>query len=63
MKHVLFEDKDDDLPKYICDSNGQVALAMCKICGGVECALPTNCPGRELTAEEFDLICNQELNF
>ena len=63
MKHDLYKDGDDNIPYDITDRNGDVVLALCKVCGGVECALPTNCPGRKLTSEELDLICNGELDF
>ncbi len=63
MKHNLYKTKDADRPYSICDSNGEVVLALCRICGGAECSLPTSCPGRQLTAEESDLICNGKLDF
>ncbi len=33
--HKLYEDSDVDKPDVICDSNGQVALGLCKLCGRV----------------------------
>jgi len=63
QKHILYEGFDEDAPGQIKDSNGEVVLALCKVCGGAECGLPTNCPGRELTYEEMELICNKELDF
>ena len=32
-KHVLYETKDADRPDVICDSNGEVALGLCRNCG------------------------------
>jgi len=61
--HVLYTSQDKDRPKQICDSNGEVVLSLCKICGGAEGALPTNCPGRRLTGEELDKIYAGELDF
>ncbi len=54
MKHVLYETGDKDAPDQIKDSNGEVALGLCKVCGGAEAALPTDCPGRKLTSEEME---------
>jgi hypothetical protein len=63
MKHNLYRTTDPDRPKSICDRNGEVVLALCKICGGAEACLPTNCPGRKLTQEEMNKVSNGELNF
>lgn len=41
-KHVLYETTDKDRPKEICDRNGEVVLAMCKLCGKVEAELDEN---------------------
>lgn len=62
-KHVLYETADKDRPEWICDGNGEVVLSLCRVCGGAECSLPTNCPGRCLTLKESDLICAGELDF
>lgn len=32
------------------------ALSMCKVCGGGEAALPTECPGNRMTAEQLDAV-------
>ncbi len=63
LAHVLYEGFDDEAPEQIKDSNGEVCLALCKVCDGAECSLPTNCPGRKITFEEGELICNGELDF
>lgn len=62
-KHLLYKGFDDKAPKALLDSNGEVCLALCKVCGGAECGLPTNCPDRELSFEEIESICNKELDF
>lgn len=54
MKHVLYETGDKDAPDQIKDRNGEVALGLCKVCGGAEAVLPTDCPGRKLTSEEME---------
>ena len=63
MKHILYETKDKDKPSSICDRNGEVVLALCKVCGGAEASLPTNCPGRKLTWNEMEMITAGKLNF
>lgn len=63
MNHILYETKDNNKPESICDSNGEVVLALCKVCGGAEGALPTNCPGRKLTWDELELIGDNKLDF
>lgn len=37
--HVLYETEDADRPWIICDSSGQVCLAMCRHCRRGECEL------------------------
>ncbi len=49
MNHQ-FEDRDD-------------ALLDCKVCGGEEGALPTECPSRMMTPQEIDEVYAGELNF
>jgi hypothetical protein len=63
MKHQLFTDDDKDAPYEIKDRNDQVVLSLCKICGGAEGSLPSNCPGRRMTSEEQDLVYNKKLDF
>jgi len=63
MKHILYETKDKDCPRNICDSNREVVLSLCKVCGGAEGAMPTNCPGRKITSDELDAIYAGNLNF
>ncbi len=47
MEHQFFKDTDKDRPDLICDRNGKVVLALCKVCGLVEGSLTTDCPGNE----------------
>lgn len=63
MEHILYKTEDIDAPDSIRDGCGEVALGLCRVCGGGECELATNCPGRPLTQEEKDLICRGELDF
>lgn len=52
MKHDLKTPKDCDCGDTghcnICDGG----LALCKVCGGAEASLPTECPGRRMTEQE-----------
>lgn len=34
--HILYEQGDKDAPRAICDSNGDVVLSLCRICGAGE---------------------------
>lgn len=43
-KHVLFETEDADRPACVCDSNGDVVLSLCRICGKGEADLEQECP-------------------
>lgn len=38
-KHILYKTGDADKPREICDRNGEVVLAMCRICGKAEAEL------------------------
>ena len=55
MKHRLWADGDEDVPYFICDRNGQVALAVCKICGQCEGELEETCPGPDPAEHTYDL--------
>lgn len=46
-----------------CNYNTHHELFICAVCGGAESDLPTECPGRVLTAEESDQIMNGDLDF
>lgn len=43
--HVLFKTADKDRPEFICDQNGEVVLALCKLCGRGEIELSEPCGG------------------
>jgi hypothetical protein len=68
MRHVLkgtpgapcaHGDDDQDRHCHICDGG----LALCVVCGGAEGSLPTECPGRPLTAAEEDAIMAGTMDF
>lgn len=41
--HDCYTDADADRPDSVCDSNGQVVLYLCKICGRAEAELEEPC--------------------
>lgn len=53
--HYLWMDGDLNIPSAICDSNGQVVLAWCKICGQAEGELASVCPGPRAVSLELSL--------
>ena len=60
--------KKHDLYKCQCDGERfcvycDGGLASCNICHGGEATLPTECPGRAMTAEEMDAVMNRGLDF
>ena len=48
MKHELYSTGDKGVPSSIVDGNGEVTLALCKVCGGAESTLEKDCPGRRI---------------
>ncbi len=38
-------------------------IGQCKICGGTECEIPTHCPGRAMTPEQKQEVCNGHTDF
>lgn len=57
--HILYETADKDRPEQICDSNGEVVLGQCKVCGmaEIELELEPVCPGpRKPLDDSFDAI-------
>lgn len=44
VDHTLWERGDPGLPAGLADRNGDVVLAMCRICGQVEADLEDSCP-------------------
>ena len=47
-QHELYSDADPVKPDAICDSNGQVTLGLCKVCGQAEGDLEPTCPGKRV---------------
>ena len=56
MHHILWKDQDENIPPQICDRNGQVALAQCKVCGQAESELEKECPGRKMKITKIDIL-------
>jgi hypothetical protein len=52
LRHELWQDGDEDPPSSILDSNGQVVLSLCKVCGRAESELASECI-RDLTSSEI----------
>lgn len=55
--HELYQDGDSDVPSQLKDRNGDVVLAMCRLCGKAEIELEEPCPevrGVPLPAPTFD---------
>lgn len=59
--HTLYQTSDDDTPDTICDSNGEVVLGLCRVCGKGEIELDEPCvptgsegPVGEAVAFEFE---------
>ena len=63
IDHNLYNTGDEDIPDAIKDSNGEVVLNLCKVCGGAESSLSRTCPQRKLSSYELDLISQGQLNF
>ena len=62
-KHIYYQTGEIDAPDAIKDSNGEVCLALCRVCWAYEGGLPTACPGRPLSYIETDLIHKGLLDF
>lgn len=46
LEHVLYKDGDPDVPRVILDGpDGQVSLALCRVCHQAEAELEDKCPG------------------
>ncbi len=63
MEHVLYDTGDEGVPEAILDSNGEVVLAVCKVCNGAEGTLPTDCPGEWLSESLADAIYAGNLDY
>lgn len=67
MTHQFYEPGDgrhwcsesEDVPRF-CNICG---LAICRVCGGGEGALPTDCPGVDLPSAAVDAIYGGRINF
>lgn len=46
--HVMYQTGDADAPEVIKDSNGEVILNLCKVCGQAESELGESCPGKRV---------------
>ncbi len=57
MTHTMHACHEDEC--FICNGG----LALCNVCGGAEASMPTDCPGRRLTADELDAIQDGTINF
>jgi hypothetical protein len=48
MVHRLYETGDIDTPLSVQDRNGEVVLALCRVCGQAEADfMPPQCPGEQ----------------
>lgn len=56
-------DHRDDTDPMLADHCNACNLAYCKTCRGGECELPVECPGRPMTLEERELICDGTLEY
>ena len=63
MKHALYETGDPDAPKAIQDRNGEVVLGLCRVCGGAEGSLPTDCPGKAISFDMLEKVAYQRIDF
>lgn len=61
--HTLFKTGDADAPDAILDRNGEVVLALCRVCGGAEGSLPIECPGVKMTEHQQDEVHRDDLDF
>lgn len=63
LNHIFYQTGDYNVPCGITDKDGVVVLSLCKICGGAECELTTDCPGKIQEFFELDEICAGCLDF
>lgn len=63
MEHDTYETGDINAPAAILDRNGEVVLSLCKICGGAESSMPTECPGFRLSVLQLEDISDGLLDF
>lgn len=55
-RHTFYETGDANCPPSILDSNGEVCLAYCKVCGQAEATLEDTCPGAEHILDSMDSL-------
>lgn len=41
----------------------EMGLCLCTVCGGIEGALPSHCPGTKMTHEQLDAVYRNQINF
>ncbi len=62
-KHKLYETGDEDAPSFILNRNGEVVLALCRVCGGGEASLPIECPGKRMSELEQAAVARGNREF
>lgn len=68
MGHVLYTTNSPDKPDVICDSNGDVVLGLCRVCGKGESELVLACTvlgqadeaAAVFTADKLEKFCKRE---
>lgn len=60
--HQFHGPADHDPPDDF-DNCQACVLSLCKACGGAEASLPTDCPGRKMTAYEEDNVQAGNVDF
>lgn len=63
MDHSLYKTGDADVPDVLTDRNGEVVLTLCRVCGGAEGAMPTDCPAKVIGVDRLDEIFAGRLDF
>ncbi len=63
MDHRLYETGDIGAPSAILDRNGEVVLSLCKVCGGAEGAMPTDCPEKLLNEQQLEDIYARRIDY
>ena len=61
-KHILHGRQDHKEP-YESDSCQACVLAYCKVCGGAEGSLPTDCPGERMPHELEDRVYAGDIDY
>lgn len=64
MKHEFYTEKDvDETSDEIAYFIVEMGLDVCKVCGGAESSLATECPGEKITYEQRKAIHLSEIDF